>query len=100
MQKALPSRAAGHGPSAAICGLLNTNQRAIALCVCVWFGWGRVGAQRAVPPARIQALSRASQSRLPKGLQLVFEVHMSLSLCVSPVFVQCLTRLLHGDTDS
>lgn len=47
MQKALPSRAAGHGPSAAICGLLNTNQRAIAQCVCVCglggVGWGHKG---------------------------------------------------------
>lgn len=44
MQKALPSRAAGHGPSAAICGLLpaeNTNQGASTLCVCVCLGSGR-----------------------------------------------------------
>lgn len=43
MQKALPSRAAGHGPSAAICSLLlveNTNQRA-RHSVGRGAGWGR-----------------------------------------------------------
>ena len=75
MQKAFPSRAAGHGPSAAICSLC-LKRIQIRARARGWEGGtlGEVGAQRAVPPVGMQALSGDSQARLPKGLQLVFQV--------------------------